>query len=95
MDRQQVIDLMATRGYALYATIEDEVRPRLVFTHIEHPIMAAHVTLYSDRHIITSLRALVGMLKIETLDFSVTHPKFHEIYEVQMERALRNMGVWE
>ena len=95
MNRQQVKDLMTSRGYALYATIDDEVRPRLVFTNIEHPIVAAHVTLYSDSHIVMSLRALVGVLKIETLDFGITHPRFHEVYEVQMERALRNMGVWE
>ena len=95
MDRQQVKDLMEARGYSLYATIEDEVRPKLVFLKTDHPIIAAHVTLYSERHIVTSLRALVGMLKIETLDFGITHPKFHETYEAQMERALRDMGVWE
>lgn len=95
MDRQQVIDIMATRGYTLYASIDDEEKPRLVFTNIEHPILAAHVTMYSERHTVISLRALVGMLKIETLDFGFQHFKFREVYEAQMERALRNMGAWK
>jgi len=57
--------------------------------------VTAHVILYSERHIITSLRAVVKMLKIETLDFGIDHPKFREVYEAQMERALRTLGVWE
>jgi hypothetical protein len=94
MDDKQIKDVMLAHGYTLYAVVEDDPRT-LVFLNEEHPQVAAHVLPFSDRHIVVFLRALVGMLKIETLDFSIDHPKFHDTYEAQMERALRNMGAWE
>lgn len=94
MTRQQVIDLMVARGYSLYAIMDDGEESKLVFVNTKHPIIAAHVILYSERHIVIFLRALVNKLKIETLDFDIEYPKFREVYEAQMERALRSMGVW-
>jgi len=95
MDEKQVIDLMMTRDYFLYARQVEGVNTRLIFTHADHPLLTARVKWTQSGHVDVRLRALVGVIVIQTLWFSIDHPKFRELFEAKMERALRAMGSWD
>jgi hypothetical protein len=94
MDEQQVIDFMLARGYSLYVKKPGH-EEGLVFLHIDHPNVSAKVRWTKSGDVDVKLGSIVGMVVVETLWFDIDHPKFHSVFEAQIERALRSMGAWE
>jgi hypothetical protein len=94
MDENQVIDLMMSRNYFLYARPTEEVNTRLIFTHAIHPSLTAQVRWNQNGHVDMRLRSLTGLIVVQTIWFSIDHPKFRDLYEAKMERILRAIGTW-
>jgi hypothetical protein len=93
MDRQQVLDLMATRDYCLYTEITDDLGHRLFFNNMSHPVVALEVRWFGGDDVRCRFRYAFGVVTLGTIWFDLKHEKFKSQFQAEFMRVLINLGV--